>query len=78
MTEEQFQTSSVKHCVKFAKLIKKLCESDSEIIYKELPQDDPMQRKPDISKAKKILKWKPKVGLEEGLKTTIEYFRETK
>jgi dTDP-glucose 4,6-dehydratase len=64
--------------IKFAKLIKKLCESDSEIIYKELPQDDPMQRKPDISKAKKILKWKPKVGLEEGLKTTIEYFRETK
>ena len=60
----------------FAKLIKKLCESDSEIVYKELPQDDPMQRKPDISKAKEILKWEPKVGLEEGLKMTIEWFKE--
>ena len=60
----------------FAKLIKKLCESDSEIIYKELPQDDPMQRKPDINKAKNILKWEPKVGLEEGLKMTIEWFKE--
>ena len=62
----------------FAKLIKKLCESDSEIVYEQLPQDDPMQRKPDISKAKEILRWEPKVGLEEGLKMTIEYFRETK
>ena len=60
----------------FAKLIKKLCESDSEIVYKELPQDDPMQRKPDISKAKEILRWEPKVGLEEGLKVTIEWFKE--
>lgn len=62
--------------LEFAKLIKKLCESYSEIVYKELPQDDPMQRKPDISKAKEILGWKPKVGLEEGLKRTIEFFRE--
>jgi len=64
--------------LEFANLIKKLCESDSEIVYETLPQDDPMQRKPDISKAKKILKWEPKVGLEEGLKMTIEYFRERK
>ena len=60
----------------FAKLIKKLCESDSEIVYEQLPQDDPMQRKPDINKAKNILKWEPKVGLEEGLKMTIEWFVE--
>ena len=60
----------------FAKLIKKLCESDSEIVYEQLPQDDPMQRKPDIDKAKNILKWEPKVGLEEGLKMTIEWFKE--
>ena len=64
--------------IKFAKLIKTLCESDSEIVYEALPQDDPMQRKPDINKAKNILKWEPKVGLEEGLKMTIEYFREMK
>lgn len=61
--------------LEFAKLIKKLCESDSEIVYEQLPQDDPMQRKPDIGKAKNILKWEPKVGLEEGLEMTIEYFQ---
>jgi nucleoside-diphosphate-sugar epimerase len=53
-----------------------LCESTSEIVYEQLPQDDPMQRKPDISKAKAILGWEPKVGLEEGLKRTIEYFKD--
>jgi dTDP-glucose 4,6-dehydratase len=60
----------------FAKLIKTLCESESEIVYEQLPQDDPVQRKPDIRKAKEILGWKPKVGLEEGLKRTIRYFRD--
>jgi dTDP-glucose 4,6-dehydratase len=62
--------------LEFAKLIKQLCESKSEIVYEQLPQDDPMQRKPDISKAKAILGWEPKVGLEEGLKRTIKYFRD--
>ena len=62
--------------LKFAKLIKTLCESKSEIVYEQLPQDDPIRRKLDISKAKAILGWEPKVGLEEGLKRTIEYFRE--
>ena len=61
--------------LEFAKLIKELCESDSEIVYEALPQDDPMQRKPDIDKAKNVLKWEPKVGLEEGLEMTIEYFQ---
>ena len=56
-------------------IIKTLCESDSEIVYEQLPQDDPMQRRPDISKAKLILGWVPKEGLEEELKRTIEYFR---
>jgi nucleoside-diphosphate-sugar epimerase len=46
------------------------------IIFKPLPQDDPKQRCPDITKAKRILKWEPKVGLEEGLKATLAYFRE--
>ena len=62
--------------LEFAELIKQLCESKSEIVYEQLPQDDPMQRRPDISKAKAILGWEPKVGLEEGLKRTIEYFKD--
>ena len=51
-----------------------LTGSKSKIVYKELPEDDPIQRKPDISLAKKHLKWQPKAGLELGLKRTIEYF----
>jgi UDP-glucuronate decarboxylase len=54
----------------------KLTDSKSKINYEPLPQDDPLQRKPDISLAKKELDWAPKVELEEGLKKTIEYFRE--
>jgi UDP-glucuronate decarboxylase len=49
----------------------------SRIVYKPLPSDDPMQRKPDISKAKELLGWEPESSLEEGLVKTIEYFRET-
>ncbi len=52
-----------------------LTNSKSEIIYKELPQDDPVRRKPYISLAKKILNWEPKIPLEEGLKKTINYFK---
>lgn len=52
-----------------------LTGSNSKIIHHPLPPDDPMQRKPDISKAKKLLGWEPKVSLEEGLKPTIEYYR---
>ena len=47
----------------------------SQIIYEDLPSDDPMKRQPDISKAKKYLDWSPIVDLEDGLKKTIEYFR---
>ena len=49
--------------------------SKSRIIYKPLPTDDPKQRRPDITRARTLLKWEPKVGLEEGLVKTIEYFR---
>ncbi len=48
----------------------------SKIIYKPLPQDDPMQRKPDITQAEKILDWAPKVNLEDGLARTVGYFKE--
>ena len=49
--------------------------SSSKIIYKPLPEDDPVRRQPDISLAKKVLDWEPKIPLEEGLEMTIEYFK---
>lgn len=52
-----------------------LIETQSTMIYEELPSDDPMKRQPDISKAKKYLDWSPQMKLEDGLKRTIEYFR---
>lgn len=60
----------------FAEEIIKLTASNVKITYKPLPQDDPKQRRPDITKAKEILKWQPQVSREEGLKVTIEYFKE--
>ncbi len=58
-----------------ARLIKNLANSKSEIVFENLPEDDPKARNPDISIAKKILGWEPKVSTEEGLKKTIEYFK---
>ena len=57
-----------------ATMIKEIIGSRSKLIFKKLPSDDPTQRKPDISLAKKILNWKPKINLNEGLKKTISYF----
>lgn len=57
-----------------AEKIIELTGSRSEIVYKELPSDDPLQRRPDISKAKELIGWEPKVDVDEGLKKTIEYF----
>lgn len=60
----------------FAKLIKKLADSNSRIVFWEpLPKDDPLSRNPDISKAKKILNWQPETKLEDGLLKTIDYFK---
>lgn len=59
----------------FARLITELSGSTAGFVHHPLPEDDPKQRKPDISKAKRILGWHPVVPLEEGLKTTLEYFR---
>ena len=64
-----------KTILEIADIIKKLTQSQSEIVYKTIGQDDPKRRCPDITKAKKLLNWQPKIGLEEGLKKTIEYFK---
>ena len=57
------------------KVIKKI-NVDLQIIYKPLPKDDPLQRKPDISLAKEKLLWQPKVNIDEGLEKTIPWFKE--
>jgi len=59
----------------FAKKIIELTDSKSEIVFKPLPEHDPKVRRPDITKAKRLLDWEPKVSLEDGLKKTIEYFK---
>lgn len=61
--------------LEFAKEIIKLTGTDQKIIFKPLPKDDPLQREPDISKAKEILDWEPKVSRQEGMKKTYEYFK---
>lgn len=62
--------------LELAKTIIKLANSRSGIVFREMPTDDPSRRKPDISKAKKLLGWEPKTGIEEGMAATIKYFRE--
>ncbi len=62
--------------IELAKAVLKMTGSKSNIKYEPLPEDDPTKRKPDISKAKKILKWQPEVSLEEGLIKTIKYFHD--
>ena len=52
-----------------------MTDSNSEIVFEALPQDDPTQRQPDISLAKSELGWKPKVALDDGLGPTVEFFR---
>ena len=59
----------------FAKVIIKMTGTKSRIIYKPIPVDDPKQRCPDITKARKLLHWEPKVDLEEGISRTTKYFR---
>lgn len=59
----------------FAEEIIQLTGTEQKVIYKELPTDDPKKRRPDISRAKEILKWQPKVSRSEGLKRTYEYFK---
>jgi dTDP-glucose 4,6-dehydratase len=61
--------------LEFAQEILKLADSKSQIVYKPLPEDDPKVRRPDISRAKKLLGWEPKIDRREGLQRTMKYFR---
>lgn len=62
----------------FAEAIRELTGAKSQLVFRPLPQDDPRQRKPDITKARTLLGWEPKVGLQEGLRMTCEYFQDHK
>ncbi|WP_457622604.1 UDP-glucuronic acid decarboxylase family protein [Persephonella sp.] len=74
---EVFNLGNPDECkiIDFAKIIIKKTGSKSGIQFKPLPEDDPKQRCPDITKARKILGWEPKVSLDEGLENTIQYFK---
>jgi nucleoside-diphosphate-sugar epimerase len=56
--------------------IRRLCGSSSEIVFKPLPEDDPRQRQPDLTRARQVLGWEPHTALDTGLVKTIAYFRE--
>jgi dTDP-glucose 4,6-dehydratase len=60
--------------IEFAKAVREATGSKSKIVFKPLPQDDPRQRQPDITRARKLLKWEPKVSLQDGLARTISFF----
>lgn len=60
----------------FAERIKAITGNKNEIVFRDLPEDDPQVRQPDITRAKEVLGWTPNVSLEEGLKKTIEYFKQ--
>ena len=61
--------------LEFAEAIQRRTGGGSEIVFRPLPEDDPQRRRPDISKAQRVLGWEPRVGLEEGLRETIRYFQ---
>jgi len=58
-----------------AKAVLRVTGSKSEVVYRPLPQDDPVQRQPDITKAKRLFGWEPKIDLETGLQLSLEYFK---
>ena len=63
--------------LEMAEKILQVTGSRSKIVFKPLPEDDPKVRQPDISLARKLLEWEPKVKLEEGLQDTLDYFRKS-
>jgi len=62
--------------LQLATRIRDLSGSSSEIVFEPLPEDDPKQRRPDLTRARKLLGWQPRTSLDEGLLKTIAYFRE--
>jgi len=62
--------------LQLANRIRELCGSSSELVYKPLPEDDPKQRRPDLTRARRVLGWEPRTSLEAGLVRTIAYFRD--
>lgn len=61
--------------IEFAEAVNRATGARSRLVFRPLPQDDPKQRRPDITRARRLLKWEPRVALEEGLKRTVAYFR---
>jgi dTDP-glucose 4,6-dehydratase len=61
--------------LEFARAVQRLCGRDVPIVYRPLPQDDPRVRKPDITRARAVLGWEPKVGFDEGMRRSIDWFR---
>jgi len=61
-----------------ASIVKSILNSQSKVIYNQLPQDDPLKRKPDLTLAKKILNWSPKINKEDGFKMLIDYYKKNK
>jgi dTDP-glucose 4,6-dehydratase len=61
--------------LEFAEEIKKLTNTNQKVVFKDLPQNDPLQRQPDISLAKEILSWQPKINRVEGMRKTYDFFR---
>jgi dTDP-glucose 4,6-dehydratase len=79
LSEERFPVNLGNPCemtiLEFARSIQRLVGAHGEIEFQPLPEDDPRQRQPDITKAREVLGWEPRVPLEEGLLRTVEYFR---
>ena len=62
--------------LEFAEVVQRFVGSHCPIVHRELPEDDPKVRKPDITRAQTLLGWEPKVGFDEGMRRTILWFRE--
>jgi dTDP-glucose 4,6-dehydratase len=62
--------------LELARTVSRLCGGEGEVEFRPLPEDDPRQRQPDITRAREILGWEPRVPLEEGLRRTLQYFAE--